>query len=80
MCSISLLELNLSSRLSHFSARQRWTYQCDPSSSSSVYEAFVKLAAFVALVNAARFVYLKSMLIDLRILKAMVHVTVSYTC
>ena len=29
---------------------------------------------------AARFVYLELMLIDLRILKAMVHVTVSYTC
>ena len=46
----SWLELNLSSRLRHFYARQRWTCRCEPSS-SSVYEAFAKLATFVAFVT-----------------------------
>ena len=49
----SSLELNLSSWLRQFSARQRWTYRCKPSSSSSssVYGAFAKLATFVAFVT-----------------------------
>ena len=53
-----LLQLKLSSQLRHFSARQRWTYWCEPSS-SSVYEAFVKLATFVAFVTGwPRYKYL----------------------